>query len=58
MHTEVEKINVCTFLGKLSWDALPYDPIRYWQLCVVAIGVVLLAFLTYQATNCSAFTLE
>ncbi|AWX99271.1 cytochrome o ubiquinol oxidase subunit I [Marinomonas primoryensis] len=32
-------------LGKLSWDALPYDPIVIGTLCVVAILGCVLAFL-------------
>ncbi|MDE8604742.1 cytochrome o ubiquinol oxidase subunit I [Marinomonas sp. RSW2] len=32
-------------LGKLSWDALPYDPIVIGTLCVVAIAGCVLAFL-------------
>ena len=32
-------------LGKLSWDALPYDPIVIGTLCVVAIVGCVLAFL-------------
>lgn len=32
-------------LGKLSWDALPYDPIVIGTLCVVAVGALVLAFL-------------
>jgi len=32
-------------LGKLSWDALPYDPIVIGTLCVVAVAGCVLAFL-------------
>ncbi|KZN14369.1 cytochrome o ubiquinol oxidase subunit I [Marinomonas sp. TW1] len=36
------------FLGKLSWDALPYDPIVITTLCVVAVVGALVAFLVIK----------
>ena len=36
------------FLGKLSWDALPYDPIVITTLCVVAVVGAIVAFLVIK----------